>query len=163
MEILSSISLFLVAFSLNVIFWRIKKPLNIGKYIILIFVCVMIFYILGLLLLKFEITGYFIIKTLILYMSFFSCYIMTYPVFAADSPSLIIADIVKNSNRGISYNKLLNSFDNSILLHPRIRDLLEENYIKYEKDKYKLTAKGKILSDIFINYRKIINRNKFGG
>jgi len=95
--------------------------------------------------------------------SVFAAYIVSYPAIEADSPSLLIAlAVAKAGGNGVSQAELCARFDDANLIYPRLNDLLTDKMAVLEGGKYKITAKGVLLSRIFAAYRDILGAGKGG-
>ncbi len=90
-------------------------------------------------------------------------YTISYSAVEANSPSVTIMDIaLKSGNNGVSEEELNNMMTDGRILTPRIEDLLNDGLACAEKDKYKLTDKGRAFIYPFILYRKLLGMSKGG-
>lgn len=163
--------LFLLAFCLHVILNKSRKS-SVGiNSLIKLFMNIFIIGLLSLWLpLLFSNTYVFSMKNvvyyfhiLLFYISIVCFYIINLPAIEADSPSLVIVmKIAKAGSVGLGKDNLFQELTDSILIKPRINDLLKEKLICLCQDKYKLTAKGKFIISIFIFYRKLLGLPKGG-
>lgn len=103
------------------------------------------------------------LQLFLLYSSLTLAYISSYSAVEVDSPSLtIILNIIKVAPDGLDKENLYSIMTNDLLVEPRIRDLINDKMIYRDKDRYKLTAKGVFLANIFIFFRKLLNAPKGG-
>jgi len=168
-------SLFLTAaaFIIHFIIWKIRLPVHQKSILIYIFSVTLIA---GLaLLFKFrenisllginapqELHEYF--QICIFFISVSLAYMVTYSALEADSPSLVMIMTIANSGKeGLSQKNFGEKINNDTLIIPRLKDTLSEKLAYLKEDKYNLTPKGRIISSIFMIYRKIIKRERKGG
>jgi hypothetical protein len=91
-------------------------------------------------------------------------YMVTYSALEADSPSLVmIISIANAGSNGLPKEQFEQLMTDEILIIPRMRDLLRDNLVYVEGEKYKLTSKGHVFVRIFIVYRHILNIAQKGG
>lgn len=91
-------------------------------------------------------------------------YLITYSALEADSPSLvIIMSIARAGSDGLPKDQFEQCMTDDILIIPRVQDLLRDNLVYREGEKYKLTAKGIIFVRIFILYRQLLKTKHRGG
>jgi len=104
-----------------------------------------------------------VIQFILLFVSVAVSYIVSYPAIQVDSPTLLIINAVSKAGAyGLDKNELEMIADNDLLLIPRIKDMLSDNMIYLEGEKYKLLQKGLIMARIFSFYRSIIREKKGG-
>ena len=100
---------------------------------------------------------------LFLYYSLALCYIVSYSAIEVDSPSLaMVLEIAKEGALGLDKERFYSRMSDDLLVIPRIEDLANDGMISKEGDKYKLTAKGAFLADLFILWRALLNAGKGG-
>jgi hypothetical protein len=170
--LISGLSIFLLAFLLHAIIWKVHLPKNQKRVLLRIFFGSLISYLVVLWLISLFLRNagvsipmvwmeYF--RLCVFFISLTLAYITTYSALEADSPSLaIVMSIAKARTRGLNINELYKTMDNDKLLKPRITDLLIDNLIYFKNNKYILTAKGKALVTIFIIYRGLLGAQKGG-
>lgn len=121
---------------INPIFWEITPPVNLPEYI--------------------QISLFFISLTL--------AYMITYTAIEADSPSLLIMSTIVNAGpNGLDKKCFDELMNDDVLVKPRVNDLDRDKMIYLDKDKYRLTPKGLLMTRIFIFYRKLLNLTRKGG
>jgi hypothetical protein len=100
----------------------------------------------------------------VLFISLSLAYIATYSALELDSPSLVmVMSIAKLGSRGLSTQDLIAEMSDDILILPRLKGLILEKLVYLKDNKYKLSAKGLIIVQIFILYRKILGISQKGG
>lgn len=166
-------ALFVFAFFVHLVLWKIRLPKRQTKVILQIFFAVLTVGIIVLCNLPdnpvfWEITPpvsfaeY--IQISLLFISLTLAYMITYSALEADSPSLVIVTTIANAGpNGLDKKCFDELMNDNILVKPRIRDLLLNKMAKMDGDKYVLTPKGVLFARIFIIYRKIINVSRKGG
>jgi hypothetical protein len=99
----------------------------------------------------------------IFHISLTLAYMITYSAIEADSPSLVIIMRISEAGRsGLAREALHRGIDNSILIEPRVRDLLVDRMAELHAGKYRLTMKGVLMVRMFTFYRNMIRANKGG-
>lgn len=154
-----SLLLFIAAFLLHLIIWKIRIPRRQTNTLLGIFFGI---YILGILLFVrpefFE--GLYIF---VFFASLTLAYIITYSAVEVDSPSLsLVMAFNKSASFGLSRENISEFMTDEKLVIPRINDLVRDKLIYVDSGKYKLTAKGKNFIIIFILYRKLLGAQKGG-
>jgi hypothetical protein len=97
------------------------------------------------------------------FMSLAFVYITSYPAWEADSPTvLIIMAIGKAGSDGLDKSVFQKLMKDNLLLKPRVKDLVKDNMVYMDGDRYRLTSKGALLARVFVFYRKLINASKGG-
>ena len=90
-------------------------------------------------------------------------YLITYSAIEADSPSLLIVrKILEAGSFGLSKKSLEDELDNSVLIEPRINDLLRDKMAELHEGKYRLKMKGLLLARLFTFYRNMLKVGKGG-
>ena len=162
------LSLFLFAFFFHLVLWRFYIPKRQTRTLLVLFVMV---WILGLAfryyLADSEIVPSFSfvdsLHVSLLYASLYASYAVTYIALEVDSPSLVIAlRIAKAGSRGLPREELHRLTDNDLLVVPRVRDLVRDRWIFFEKERYRLTRKGRFFAELFILFRGILRAGKGG-
>jgi hypothetical protein len=99
-------------------------------------------------------------------MYFFSltlAYLITYSAVEADSPSLLIVrKIFEAGSLGLSKESLEDELDNSVLIEPRVNDLIRDKMAEFHQGKYRLKMKGILLARLFTFYRNMLKVGKGG-
>jgi hypothetical protein len=163
--------LFLDAFLVHLMVWRLCLPRRQTNVLLMIFVAVGV---LGILMLKARpdlcLLGLAVPETLSDYLrlSFFYvaaalAYIISYSAIEADSPSLaIVLRISEAGPEGLSKRKLQELMTNEILIIPRLEDLVRDGLAVFADGKYSLTLKGDRFIGIFLFFRSLLGRGKGG-
>lgn len=164
--------LFGFAFVLHIVCWRIRLPKRQTKVLLLIFfgfLCVGSF-IFQRYTLKISIFGlhppadvseYF--QLVIYFTSLTLAYMITYSAIEADSPSLLMVMRISDmGNSGLSKEELRRNMKDSILVEPRIKDLLIDKMARTNKERYVLTRKGFLMARLFTFYRNLMRADKGG-
>ena len=164
--------LFISAFFLHILIWRVSKPTNPIKTLILLFSFSLLFGIVLLmsfsnlcpdaLWLPYGAIQYLYI--VILFFSLFFSYLLTYPGIEADSPSLLIAlKIAQTGKSGLPVEELkcLLGGDN-ILVLPRLKDLVDAGLVNLENGRYIINKKGALFILPFVAFRNFLGLGKGG-
>jgi hypothetical protein len=164
--LLTGLSLLTIAFFLHLLIWKIHLPKKQTKTLLLIFLMTLgsglgfIFFNPDVIF--FE-SPWQYLHAAIFFISFALSYIITYSALEADSPSLVMVNLIHTAGEnGLTDDELKSHLTDDILIHPRIRDLYRDQLIYDEKGKIFLTPKGKRFVKIFIFYRWLLNANKGG-
>ncbi|MDR4503626.1 MAG: hypothetical protein MRK01_02395 [Candidatus Scalindua sp.] len=165
-------TLFVIALIMHFVLWRIRLPKRQTKILCLIFFVVLasgstFFFLypdaIALFAIHtpvtifehFQIWQYYGILTL--------AYINTYSAIEVDSPSLLIVEkISKASGAGLSRETMGEQMDDSILVKPRLNDLITHKIAQLSGGKYRLKAKGIFMACIITFYRNLMRVGKGG-
>lgn len=86
-----------------------------------------------------------------------AAYIMTYPPIQAGCPSLKIVLLVKGSGeKGLSAEEIRSLFSRDALFDERFRDLVKDGLVAFKYDAWGITLGGRVLSRIFLLYRRLL-------
>lgn len=90
-------------------------------------------------------------------------YMITYSAIEVDSPSLIMAlAIMRAGEAGLPESEFYDMMNDTLLVDPRIRDLLRDGLATQEGDCYRLTSKGKRMARLFIMHRRLLGAGMGG-
>ncbi len=165
------ILLFIVAFLIHLVIWRLHLPKKRTNALFLIF---SFFLVLGISviilrpgLIKWSlypgISFFEIFQLFLLYTVLSVSYVLSYPAIEADSPTLIIIRAVFETGvAGLNKTGLKQIANNDLLILPRIKDMLTDNMVYLKDGKYRLKPKGMIMAKLFLFYRNIIKGGKGG-
>ncbi|MFA5848084.1 MAG: hypothetical protein WC855_14410 [Thermodesulfovibrionales bacterium] len=164
--------LFLMAFILQLIIWKIRIPKRQIKVLLVIFFGTLFTGLLTLKIAPFSIPGLAVysprhpLEYLHISISFISltlAYMITYSAIEADSPSLVmIRAVAKAGLGGLDKKEFEKTMNDELLVIPRVRDLLNDKMAYIDGDKYRLTPKGFLFARLFVLSRKILNAPKGG-
>jgi hypothetical protein len=156
-------ALFAALFLIHVAWWRLARPvktahallrglaLGLGGGVVagpLLF---------ALLALPYDIASH--LQGLLMAAALGAAYIATYPALEVTSPTLAILDaITAEGPEGLDLRALEQRMDDSVLLAPRLADLLSEGLASLEGDCYRATDKGRSLAGFFIKLRTLMRR-----
>ena len=164
--------LFILAFVLHLVIWKIRLPRRQVKTMLQIFFITLIagvsalwnapssFTFMGIpspssLWECLHITLFFISLTL--------AYMITYSALEADSPSLVmIMTIHKSEPEGLDRDRFSALMSDDTLVIPRIKDVLLDRMVYMDGNRYCLTEKGKLMARMFIFYRALIKAPEGG-
>jgi len=164
--------LFGLAFVFHVVWWRLHLPKRQTKVLLLVFFAVLCAgsFIIQQYTLKISIFGlhppsdiseYFQLG--IYFISLTLAYMITYSAIEADSPSLIIVMMISKAGKsGLSKEVLERDMGDSVLIAPRINDLLTDKMAEMREGKYLLTRKGLLVVRLFKFYRDLMRADKGG-
>tara|TARA_B110000008_G_C16586824_1_gene410696 strand:- start:56 stop:547 length:492 start_codon:yes stop_codon:yes gene_type:complete len=147
----------------QIIFWKIFKPKNTGKslLLILIFSNLLYFYIFKDLLNLGKIEIQETTSIIISILAFDLMYIFGFPPIEYPSPSVELVGLVRE-NKNFNIKKFLNKKKKENIVEAKIQQLLNEKYLKKNNDLYSLTLKGTILVKFFLLYKTLLKQNKGG-
>jgi hypothetical protein len=92
-----------------------------------------------------------------------AAYVMTYPAVEVESPTLVIVQaIARHGDEGFSRARLFEELNDSVLVAPRIQDLLDEQLAERAEDRIRLTPKGRTLARVFTLWRAVLGAPKGG-
>jgi hypothetical protein len=161
-----AILLFLLAFVIHIIIWRIKQPSATAQTLIVV-MCGGICGGAGAL----WFGGQFFpalqpmlpdtlgnwLQPVVTALSAAAVYVMTYPALEVESPTLVMIDLLAGSEpNGLSRDDLYGRLDDSFLVTPRLDDLLREGLMTEIAGRCRLTARGRKLSQIFQAWRRLL-------
>jgi len=161
-----SMGLVLLAFSLQVIIWKIRIPYLQTRAIVLIFLGVLAgswgaAWLLSWVapewqpLLPADIFAYGHIALFVL--SCLLAYIITYSALEAESPTLtMVRQILAAGPAGLDKTSFSKSLTADLLLVPRCQDLLRDQMAYLDADRFRLTPKGKLIAKLFLYYRRLM-------
>lgn len=90
-------------------------------------------------------------------------YMITYTVIEVDSPSLVMAlAISKAGEVGLPEAEFNAMMNDSLLVEPRIKDMLRDGLITQDGNVYHLTAKGRRMAGIFVLHRRLLGAGMGG-
>lgn len=164
-------TLFIIAFTLHILIWRVKRPKNTAKALIILFNSILLFGIIVLLWLAYSYPDLSILPRdfisylyiIILFLSLFVSYILSYPAIEADSPSLVITTRIAQAGKaGLSYEKIRELLKDDLLVEPRLKDLISAGFVDLNNSVYKINTKGVFFIQPFIIYRNFLELGKGG-
>lgn len=159
MVLFYGITLFLTAFLIHLLIWRIHTPGNHTKFLLGVFTAT---FACGVLVIR-HFEPYEYLRLFILYGALALAYIVTYSAIEVDSPSLLILMAIgKNAKEGLGIKTLNEIMTDEILVKPRVADLLNGGIAYMDKDRYVLTPRGVRLARLFIFYRRLMNMGMGG-
>jgi hypothetical protein len=165
----TGIGLFLTAFALHVVLWRISVPKRQGRMLAVIFLVVLIA---GAGLLSSPAatsidTEFSLLRrllTILLYCSVCTVYFVLFTAIEADSPTLtMIALIINRRAQGIGREELLRNIDFDSFTRLRLDQLLRDDMVLLDGERLLPTRKGRIVVDIIVTYRYLLGRTPIGG
>ena len=147
----------------QIIFWRVFKPKNTGKSLLLILILsnLVYFYIFKDLLnigkIEFQVTTLIIVSIL----AFDLMYIFGFPPIEHPSPTVELVGLIRK-NKNFNIKKFLNKKKKENIVETKIQQLLNEKYLEKHKNIYNLTYKGTILVKFFLLYKVLLKQKKGG-
>ena len=92
-----------------------------------------------------------------------AAYVMTYPAIAVESPTLVIIQAIsRRGAEGLPRKALFEQLNDSVLVAPRIRDLLDERLAVRDDGRIRPTSRGRLLARVFIGWRALLGAPKGG-
>jgi len=90
-------------------------------------------------------------------------YMITYSAVEVDSPSLIIIMKISEAGKlGLTKESLEGEMDDSVLIKPRLKDLLIDRMAEVHEGRYRLRKKGILMARLFTFYRNMMRAGKGG-
>ena len=163
--------LFLVAFIVHVVLWRVRRPVNTTATIILVFVVSVstVWLALSIFGIFQGLTGFLPqepvdkILSLLLALALAVSYIMTYPALENDSPTLKLVYLIDQKGRtGATEEELFRSFSNKNTVEPSITEMISEGLVRMEGQSILLTERGHRLATIYRKWRDILGAEMGG-
>lgn len=159
--------LFAVGFAAHIAIWRLKRPRATGQTLIVTMVASILG---GAALLK-AVSEFMPglapllpdtlaawTQTIIAALSFAAAYVMTYPAMEAESPTLVMIDLItKAEPKGLTREELLCRLDDEFLVIPRVDDLVREGLATEADQRIRLTGKGLQLEQMFTAWRRLLS------
>jgi len=154
--------IFISAFLLQLVIWRIKLPKRQTIAILLIYMLTLILGLLFGIAKGLVIVELFHISIFVISLTF--AYILIYPAIEVDSPSLVMIMAIADCGKaGLQIERFYQLLSDDLLVIPRLNDLYRDKLAYLDNDKYRLTKKGILFALIFINFRKLFKINLKGG
>jgi hypothetical protein len=92
-----------------------------------------------------------------------AAYVMTYPAIEVESPTLVIIQAIsRRGPEGLARAELFEQLNGSVLVAPRIEDLLGERLAVRDGDRIRSTDRGRLLARVFIVWRALLGAPKGG-
>jgi hypothetical protein len=157
------VGLFVLAFAAHVAWWRRGRPRRSGQTLIcLLTVVILVGWGVALTAASGVTTSvppdiFAWLQALVLALALAASYVMTYPALEIESPTLVIIEVIaQRGNQGIEVDEFHRCLDDSVLVLPRIQDLVDEGLAVLRDGRYQATAKGLMLVRVFVAWRKIL-------
>lgn len=155
------IFVFATTWCLHVVWWRTSRPQATARALIMLFGGGLALTLAGGPIiaagLSFDLGTISLLRAILVAGALAAAYIATYPALEAISPTLaLLDDIAAAPAPGLSCQALFAAMDDSVLLHPRITDLLNEGLVELVGDRHRLTAKGARVARIFTGLRRLL-------
>ena len=163
--------LFLVAFIVHVVLWRVRRPVNTTVTIILVFVVSVstVWLALAIFDISQGLTGFLPQEpvdkflSLLLALALSVSYIMTYPALENDSPTLKLVYLIAGKRQtGATEEELSRSFSNKNAVEPSITEMISEGLVRMEGQSILLTERGHRLATIYRKWRVILGAEMGG-
>jgi hypothetical protein len=158
--------LFLMAFVAHVLWWRRRRPRQSAQTLIYLLTAVVLLgWIIAIIAAStlhaasdvFPADPFAWLQALTLALALAAAYVLTYPALEVDSPTLVIIEaIAERGPAGIAAEEFHRRLNDSVLVMPRLQDLLDEGLVVLKNDHYAPTRKGVMLARIFIAWRKLL-------
>jgi hypothetical protein len=95
--------------------------------------------------------------------AFTLAYLITYSALETDSPSLImVMTLDRAGSEGMAIGQFLRFLNDKLLVFPRIDDLLRDDMVQIDGQRYRLTAKGRRFVRVFLLHRGLLGAPKGG-
>ncbi len=164
---LTGIILFIISLLIHVLVWRREPPKNYMGALVVIFIIIPTV-LLSAATFAINRTGPIFngpplnvlvdfLAILLFHYSLAGGYILSYPALQANCPTLTMLLIVARATpKGVEREKLQANFNTSKMLEPRLKDLIDTDFVTITDGRYKLTKKGGLLLGIFGFFRKLL-------
>jgi hypothetical protein len=167
-----ALALFAGAFLLHLIRWRVAPPAATTPAILQTFVFGIVGG-LGLVLALASILpglaawlpsdAFGLLQALVLSLAIAAGYVMTYPAFEVESPTLVmIQAIARRGQRGLARATLFEQLNDEVLVAPRVRDLLSEGFAVEAHGRLRLSGRGRQLVAVFQFWRRMLGAGEGG-
>jgi hypothetical protein len=161
----SAAAAFVIAFVLHVLVWRILKPRNDINALGLVFI-VLPFVAGGALFLAYKETfclADFVLSAL-LYLTVAAAYIQTYPGMRSNVPTLVIVNLIGRSKSGLTIEQIKATLTQEQMVQNKVEELADEGFVTMTSDQsIQLTARGRLLANCFIAYRRLLGLSEGAG
>jgi hypothetical protein len=148
---------FLGAFLAHAALWRRGRPTREMTRLFIIFAALPLPFFLAAALVFPEWTAL-LLFAFLWHLALAAAYIMTYPPIQAGCPSLKIVLMVKNAgDRGLSGDEIRGIFSKDALFEERFQDLVKDGLVAFKYDAWGITLGGRVLSRVFLAYRRLLN------
>lgn len=157
--VLLGLRLFCGAFILHVAWWRLKRPKDDVRGLVICLLLIPAITV-GVLVLTGAIPALSVreaVATILVVIAVGSTYIMYYPAAQAASPSmLVILKIASRRKTGITRDELLQSFDDDQLCRTGIENLVNERFAEERDGKLTVGPRGAALLHVLTSWRGIL-------
>lgn len=152
------IEIFCAAFFVHLVLWRLRRPRYQTKALLAIFFGALpVGFFLSFWSNPLNFLGY--LQVTVVHTGATLAYIMFYSALEVDPPTvLIIRKILEGKAGGVSHEVLVSEFTDDVLVKPRLKDLVRDQFAIVKQDSYVLTSKGKRFISIMNLYYKLIRR-----
>lgn len=161
----SAAAAFVLVFVLHVFVWRVFKPRNDINALGLVFVVLPVIGGVALFLAlreKFSLADF--ILSALLYLAVAAAYIQTYPGMRSNVPTLVIVNLIGRSQTGLTIEQLKATLTREQMVQNKVEELADEGFVTIAPDQsVQLTARGKLLANCFILYRKLLGLREGAG
>ncbi|MBF0274123.1 MAG: hypothetical protein HQK84_02710 [Nitrospinae bacterium] len=171
-SLIYTLLLLCIAFAVHLTVWKIRLPHRQTKVLLLIFFSTLLlgsflFYLgnfpIVLFGLPFPAEIFELIQVATLFTAVTLAYMITYSAVEADSPSLVITNMIRDSMpEGINKEVFEERMNDDLLIKPRLKDLIIDKIAIMKDERYVLTDKGKLMAGLFATYRSILKAKKGG-
>lgn len=150
----------LLAFLVQLIWWRIRLPRYQTKTAIAIFLATLAAVLAGLMICGsasplIPRSPWQYLHIALMHMALLCAWVITYSALEADSPTLVmVARLLKAGSDGVREADLVASMADEVLLVPRVQDLIRDKMATMdESGRYRLTSKGHLFLKMVYGYR----------
>jgi hypothetical protein len=165
--LITGVSLFLLAFILHVLVWRIAVPHRQGTSLVLLLLTVGIFGFLTIYVFRPPILGLSPLRLLLalfLFSSLGTTYIILFSAIEADSPTLTIIELIeRNARDGIGQDEIVRVISAHSFLRRRLDQMLFDGMVVKIGDRLFPSAQGRFLTSLILAYRKLLRRSSIAG
>lgn len=154
---------FVVLVAAQLIVWRWRRPASQYASLLMLFVAVYAGFT-GLWYLQVvSCTAFEYLNFMILYLTLFLAYGVTYSAVQADSPTMgVLLEIERAGASGVSRDELLGTFTDEVLIAPRLEDLVSGRLARLDDGRYVITSRGAVMADANLLLRRALGTEKGG-
>jgi len=151
--LIAGIFLFLMAFILHLLIWKVRIPDNPIKTITILFTSILLG---GIFVLRYASLSNLIFESAallsfseclhvtLIFMSLLSVYYFVYGALTDESPSMFtMLNVAGMDEEGLSENELNELITDDLFIRPRMDYLVDEKMVCLQEEKYRLGSKGK--------------------
>jgi len=160
--------LFIIAFVIHVVVWKVRRPHHQAASLVLLFLFVGLAGFGGIWLLKASGgSALSILRAALAILLYLSCCMFYFLLFSAvdsDSPTLTLIGIIrKRGLLGISREQLSQEMAKYSFVRPRLTQMINDGFLVQVGDRLHAGRRGRILATLVLSYRRLLGDREAGG